>query len=34
MMDEMMYQLALILPHEYRGHYADPSAASMRYIDL
>jgi 1-acyl-sn-glycerol-3-phosphate acyltransferase len=34
MMDEMMYQLALVLPPEYRGHYANPSAASTRYIDL
>lgn len=32
MMDEMMYQLARLLPPEYRGRYADQSAASTRYI--
>lgn len=32
MMDEMMYQLAALIPPEYRGHYADQSAASRRYI--
>lgn len=32
MMDEMMYQLAGILPPEYRGRYADSSAATTRYI--
>lgn len=32
MMDEMMYQLAWILPPEYRGRYADQSDASMSYI--
>ena len=32
MMDEMMYQLAALIPPEYRGHYADPSAASRGYI--
>ena len=32
MMDEMMYQLATLIPPEYRGHYADQSAASRRYI--
>ena len=31
-MDEMMYQLAGILPPEYRGKYSDPSAATKRYI--
>lgn len=32
MVDEMMYQLASVLPPEYRGHYADKSAASTNYI--
>jgi 1-acyl-sn-glycerol-3-phosphate acyltransferase len=32
MMNEMMCQLALVLPPEYRGHYADPFTTSMRYI--
>jgi 1-acyl-sn-glycerol-3-phosphate acyltransferase len=31
-MEEMMYQLAGILPPEYRGRYADSSAATTRYI--
>lgn len=34
MMDEMMVQLALILPPEYRGHYADHSSAGTKYIDF
>ena len=32
MMDEMMYQLASVLPPEYRGRYADTSNASTKYI--
>jgi hypothetical protein len=32
MMDEMMYQLAAVLPPEYRGHYSDSSAATTQYI--
>jgi 1-acyl-sn-glycerol-3-phosphate acyltransferase len=32
MLEEMMNQLAVLLPPEYHGHYADPSAASTRYI--
>jgi 1-acyl-sn-glycerol-3-phosphate acyltransferase len=32
MMDEIMYQMASLLPPEYRGHYADQSGGSMRYI--
>lgn len=32
MMDEMMYQLALLLPPEYRGYYADKSYDSTRYL--
>jgi len=31
-LDEMMYQLAAILPPEYRGRYADQSAASTKYL--
>jgi 1-acyl-sn-glycerol-3-phosphate acyltransferase len=34
MMDEMMYQLAGILPPEYRGKYADPALTSPMYIAL
>lgn len=34
MMDEMMRQLASVLPPEYRGQYADLSAASTRYINF
>lgn len=30
--DEMMYQLAALLPEEYRGEYADTSKATERYI--
>jgi 1-acyl-sn-glycerol-3-phosphate acyltransferase len=33
MIEEMMYQLAAILPPEYRGRYADVSEASTSYID-
>ena len=32
MMEEMMLQLASLLPPEYRGRYADQSEASPRYI--
>jgi hypothetical protein len=32
MMEEMMVQLASLLPAVYRGRYADPSGASTRYI--
>jgi 1-acyl-sn-glycerol-3-phosphate acyltransferase len=32
MMQEMMYQMATILPPEYRGFYADLSALSTRYL--
>jgi 1-acyl-sn-glycerol-3-phosphate acyltransferase len=32
MMDEMMHQLAAVLPPDYRGHYLDQSAASTNYI--
>lgn len=30
--DEIMYQLAALLPPAYRGHYADMSAATARYL--
>lgn len=33
MADEMMYQLASVMPPEYRGYYAHPSSASTRYIN-
>jgi len=32
MMEEMMLQLASLLPPEYRGRYANRSTASTRYI--
>jgi len=32
MMDEVMHQLAKLLPPEYRGEYADISATTTRYI--
>jgi 1-acyl-sn-glycerol-3-phosphate acyltransferase len=32
MMQEMMYQMATILPLEYRGYYADLSAISTHYL--
>ena len=32
MADEAMYQLAALLPPEYRGHYADLAAASEAYL--
>ncbi len=32
MADEMMYQLAKLLPEEYRGEYSDLSKASEKYI--
>ena len=30
--DEMMYQLAILLPEEYRGEYSDMSKATSKYI--
>lgn len=30
--DEMMYQLAKLLPEEYRGEYGDMSKATQKYI--
>jgi 1-acyl-sn-glycerol-3-phosphate acyltransferase len=32
MLKEMMYQLAMVLPPEYRGVYADRSALSTKYL--
>ena len=34
MVEQMMYQLALVLPPEYRGHYADGSAATQKYLEF
>ncbi len=34
MVEEMMYQLAAVLPPEYRGHYADEAAISTRYLSF
>ena len=32
MADEIMYQLAALLPPAYRGHYADLDAATETYL--
>ena len=32
MTDEIMYQLAALLPPAYRGHYADLAAATETYL--
>jgi 1-acyl-sn-glycerol-3-phosphate acyltransferase len=34
MLDELMYRLAVVLPAQYRGVYADLSCASTQYIEL
>ncbi len=34
MMDEIMYQLAALLPPAYRGAYSDMSAATTEYLDF
>jgi 1-acyl-sn-glycerol-3-phosphate acyltransferase len=34
MMDEMMYQLALLLPPEYRGCYANPASIANHYLSF
>jgi len=34
MADEIMYQLAALLPEQYRGEYADLSAATQEYINF
>jgi 1-acyl-sn-glycerol-3-phosphate acyltransferase len=33
MVDEIMYQLAILLPEEYRGYYSDLSKLSTEYIN-
>lgn len=32
--DEMMYQIAALLPEEYRGEYSDMSKATVKYLSL
>jgi len=32
MTDEIMYQIAALLPPDYRGHYSDLSAATETYL--
>lgn len=34
MLEEMMYQLAALLPPQYRGRYADASHATARYLEF
>ena len=34
MVDEIMYQMAALLPPEYRGYYSDMSAATTEYLDF
>jgi hypothetical protein len=34
MVDEIMYQIAALLPPAYRGRYADMSLATHEYLDL
>jgi 1-acyl-sn-glycerol-3-phosphate acyltransferase len=34
MVDEIMYQMAFLLPPEYRGYYADITKLSTNYIDF
>jgi 1-acyl-sn-glycerol-3-phosphate acyltransferase len=34
MTDEIMYQLAALLPASYRGEYADLSQATTQYLDF
>jgi 1-acyl-sn-glycerol-3-phosphate acyltransferase len=34
MADEMMYQLAAMLPEKYRGEYADLSQATTVYLNF
>ena len=34
MIDEVMYQIATLLPPAYRGHYSDLSAATTRYLNF
>jgi len=32
MVDEMMYQMAKLLPESYRGYYADLEKATEKYL--
>ncbi len=34
MVDEIMYQLAILLPEEYRGHYSDLSKLTTEFINF
>lgn len=34
MTDEIMYQIAVLLPEQYRGVYADPAKASTTYLEF
>jgi 1-acyl-sn-glycerol-3-phosphate acyltransferase len=34
MVDEIMYQLAILLPGEYRGYYSDLTKLTTDYIDF
>ena len=34
MADEIMYQLAALLPEKYRGEYADLSQATTKYLNF
>ncbi len=34
MVDELMYQLALLMPEELRGHYSDLSQLTTEYLDF
>jgi 1-acyl-sn-glycerol-3-phosphate acyltransferase len=33
MVDEIMYQMSILLPEEYRGYYTDISNMSTNYIN-
>jgi hypothetical protein len=34
MVDEIMYQMAALLPPEYRGYYADLTKSSTNYLSF
>jgi hypothetical protein len=34
MVDEIMYQIAALLPPGYRGYYSDLAAATERYLEF
>lgn len=34
MVDEIMYQIAILLPEEYRGHYSDLSKLTTNYLNF